>query len=113
MTPQTGPTEPLRATLGDETADVVARAREALENVTDGPWEAQQYDDHPGDEGCGLLAGVGIAQRGIGYIGIYHWNSVEQSETDAAFVAAARSLIPELIAEVERLHSLPTTKDQQ
>lgn len=88
MTPQTG----TEATQGHETADVVARAREALENVTRGPWK--------------------LGNRG--YPDVVHtpngclWHPTRgdiNNQRDGEFVAASRSLIPELIAEVERLHS--------
>jgi hypothetical protein len=87
------------------TDDVVTRAKASLEGVTEGPWEAQEWDSHAnGDRGCGILAGTpGMRQRGIAYTGLYHWNSQASAEADAAFIVAARSLVPELVAEIERL----------
>jgi hypothetical protein len=84
--------------------DVVVRAKAALEGVPDAPWEAQDWDSHAnGDRGCGILAGIGMHQRGIAYTGLYHWNPPEEAEATAAFIVAARSLVPALVAEVERL----------
>jgi len=82
--------------------DVVTRAKAALEGISDGPWDLDLDPDDYFDKydvpvydaatnslsscpDCGVRGGFG--------------------ERDAHFVAAARSLVPELIAEVERLHS--------
>lgn len=72
-----------------ETADVVSRARGALEGVTEGPWR----------------------QNGNHSVYTPQWDCVAltygDNKADAMFIAAARFLIPELIAEVERLRDLP------
>lgn len=77
------------------TDDVVARAREALRGVTEGPWVHMHPDqccaDHcidiPGASHCGM-------------------HDLDMRYEDAQFIAAARELVPELIAEVERLSDL-------
>jgi len=77
-------------------ADVVFRAKAALEDVTAGPWvaRAESDGDYPiyadggpifGCPDCGVRGGAGRA--------------------DAEFIAAARSLVPELVAELERLRA--------
>lgn len=70
-------------------SDVVQRAKQALEGVTEGPWRWGIVDDD--DEylldPCGVQVPTYIKENTV-------------------FIAAARSLVPELIAEVERLHGL-------
>lgn len=70
----------------------MARAKAALKGVTEGPWDAPaQLLGSP----CTTVFGAG--RRHV----LYHAGGY----TDAQFVAAARTLIPELVAEVERLRS--------
>jgi hypothetical protein len=66
--------------------DVVARAKAALEGVTPGPWEMRDSFVYP----------LSISAR-LGGI----W------PVDAQFIATARQLVPELVAEVERLRRQP------
>lgn len=70
--------------------DIVARARAALEGVTRGPWKLgnRHYPDvvHT-PRGC-------LWHPDLGRI---------NDPTDGEFIAAARTLVPELLAEVERL----------
>lgn len=74
-------------------SDVVERAKAALEGVSRGPWKLgnRTYPDvvHS-PNGC-----LWNPDRGE----INH-------QADGEFVAAARSLVPELVAEVERLRDL-------
>lgn len=71
-------------------SDVVERAKAALSGVTEGPWDAPaQLLGSP----CTTVFGVGRKHV------LYHAGGY----TDAQFVAAARSLVPELVTEVERL----------
>lgn len=92
--------------------DVVARARAVQSGVTDGPWswttpqygvpelmgragdpETYEYDtevleaSHSGECGCRSACELELSV----------------SDADRAFIAAARSLVPELVAEVEKL----------
>ena len=62
-------------------SDITERAKEALEGVTPG-WEVRDEFIYPLSIRCGV---GGIWKR------------------DAEFIAAARTLVPELVAEVERL----------
>lgn len=67
---------------GELSPDVVARAKAALEGVTEGPWEMRDSFVYP----LSISARLGGIRPG-----------------DAEFIAAARSLVPELVAEVEQL----------
>lgn len=94
--------------------DVVARAKSSLAGVTQGPWswtvprygvpelmgragdpETYEYDtevleaSHSGECGCRSACELELSV----------------SDTDRAFIAAARSLVPELVAEVEELRA--------
>lgn len=68
-------------------SDVVARAKAALEGVDDGPWRVIGY---------GNIQSLATRPR----------VAKVTTTANAAFVASARTLIPELIAEVERLRSI-------
>jgi len=87
-------------------ADVIVRAKAALEGVTEGPWEAiyHHHDtSYPSDvyhvitERTGDLVAVADDES----------RSYEEPHgkfgRDAHFIAASRTLVPELLAEVERL----------
>ena len=76
---------------GEAVSDVVARAKSALEGVTGGPW-----DWFSADQCCGGTCvdnGHGLPLHSGG----------DLLPRDARFIAAARSLLPELVAEVENL----------
>ncbi|AEJ92513.1 hypothetical protein SEA_TOTO_42 [Mycobacterium phage Toto] len=64
------------------------RAKAALEGVTEGPWTWT----HGMDARAMVLGPDNLRVKLEGY-------------RDAEFIASARSLVPELIAEVERLHT--------
>lgn len=70
-------------------SDLVARAEAALEGVTEGPWHY-------------FFAGQCCAQPCIDNGHGLPLHSVEIEHCDARFIAAARTLVPELLAEVER-----------
>lgn len=75
-------------------SDVVQRAKAALRGATEGPW-----DYYIGEQCCGGTCvdnGHGLPLHSGG----------DLLPSDAMFIAAARSLVPELVAEVERLHGL-------
>lgn len=84
-------------------SDVVERARTLLEGVTRGPWQLELVDGKP------------VEHQHYQYDSMDEWYDVDgpndgwlahcQDVADARFIAAARSLVPELVAEVERLHS--------
>ena len=68
---------------GPVSDDVVARAKAALQGVPDGPWT---------HIGGGHVEGA----QGIPVAKVWGLNK-------AAFIAQARTLVPELVAEIERL----------
>ena len=84
------------------------RLRELAENATPGPWEAQDYDDHPGDEGsCILTHEPERGTRAIAYAIAYPWTTPESCEADAELIAKFRTAVPALLdmldqAEAER-----------
>lgn len=89
--------------------DVVARAKAALEGVTAGPWSWR----FEGRDGRGDDALVSRSVTISGYparVLSGEWQDegggVAVGSADAEFIAAARSLVPELVAEVERLRGL-------
>ena len=87
------------------------RLRELASGATPGPWEAQDYDDHPGDEGsCVLTHEPERGTRAIAYAIAYPWTTPESCEADAEFIAASRQAVPALLyqldqAEAERDHA--------
>lgn len=83
--------------MGDRLQEI--REREAA--ATAGPWQAQEYDDHLGDEGCAILAGNGMGQRGIAYSLPYSWHGQDAVEADAEFIAQAREDVPFLLEQVD------------
>ncbi|WP_108990410.1 hypothetical protein [Streptomyces coelicoflavus] len=73
-------------------ADITARA----EAATPGPWCTDAWEIYQGTEyQPGLSQWIGETCRGT--------TSPEQDRADAAFVAAARTDVPALLAEVRRL----------
>lgn len=82
--------------------DVVARAKAALEDVTVGPWEVTG-----GVVWCGQVIAVPDPSDPTGQTPMPELLQEKICDTapgaDAEFIAAARSLVPELVAEVERL----------
>jgi hypothetical protein len=89
--PREQTTEPAR--------DVVARAKAALEGVT-APWSVDPdgTGGEPDWDDGELWLDVNGAHGG--------WVAHCQDRATAEFIAAARSLVPELVAEVERLRSV-------
>lgn len=98
--------------------DVVECAKAALEGTTDGPWgtdgeliASELVVERPGvtsykhaiaDMETDYYAEEG-ADEGETYGDAEPWRPFEQMEADAEFIAQARTLVPELVAEVERL----------
>jgi hypothetical protein len=62
-------------------SDIVARAEKALVGVTDGPWVLSEPDGN--------------------WIWPHVCNTYASSPADSAFIAAARTLVPELVAELK------------
>lgn len=105
---------PVRPTQPQPT-DVIERAKDALEGVTDGPWRIAT-NRHPECSG-----------RSWGWIEgpRPHWTWSDDKRghrADAQFIAAARSLVPELaaaladfvgaVAEIRALHYAADTSDR-
>lgn len=89
------PTEPAKVAQGGSEAagtDILARVDEVTEGVTEGPWEQN------GNSGVHTLAGRCIA---LTYAS--DWNGQGANKRDARFIAAARTLVPELRDEIARL----------
>lgn len=99
--------------------DIVARAKAALEGVTEGPWATdgtmiacELVKESPGitsykygiadmsEDEYDEEDGEGTYEDGVSY------RPYEAMATDAEFIAAARTLVPELIEEVEHLRAL-------
>lgn len=65
--------------------DILTRAEKACEGVTEGPWEVDPGNDFSAYHDVGGPGGLWVAQT-------------KHAAHDAAFIAAARTLMPELIA---------------
>lgn len=96
------------------TDDLIDRAKTALEGVTEGPWEhcVGPDDETPTEYSARTLTGSGepihvlIADSPdpkFAYIVPAITGDGPTSARNAQFIAAARTLLPELLAEVERL----------
>ena len=75
---------------GANPTDVVQRAKQALEGVTDGPWE---YDES--EKTLEMFKGP-VVWLGDGDLGAVLENHYQDAE-NGQFIAAARSLVPELV----------------
>ena len=82
-------------------ADVIARAKAALEGVTEGPWRASLLDGIDYEDGSSCIRG-GVYPDVHGSAPVF-LSSSGIDRRDARFIAAARTLVPELLAEVKRL----------
>lgn len=82
-------------------ADVIVRAKAALEGVTEGPWRASLLDGIDYEDGSSCIRG-GVYPDVHGSAPVF-LSSSGIDRRDARFIAAARTLVPELLAEVERL----------
>lgn len=96
------------------TADVVSRARQALDGITPGPWEHRvgPPDETPGEYFTGTLIGDGeplhvliapSADPEFAYVVPAITGDGPTSGRNAEFIAAAPGLVAELADEVERL----------
>lgn len=78
-------------------SDVVERAKAALEGTTEGPWIAE-YSSEEGN--CVIPHDAESTREAVATTHLYH------QRADAEFIAQARTLVPELVAEVEELRLL-------
>lgn len=97
--------------------DIIERAKAALEGATEAPWFVHDFADPLVSENpdasavtvsCDHPAHITVASMGGGRMGS---RSIEQAQKDARFIADARQLVPELIAEVERLRAALADKE--
>ena len=86
------------------TDDVIARATAALEGVTEGPWRTSLLDGIDYEDGSSCIRG-GVYPSEHGSAPVF-LASGGIDRRDARFIAASRTLVPELLAEVERLQGL-------
>ncbi|MCG5431212.1 hypothetical protein LV457_02765 [Mycobacterium sp. MYCO198283] len=109
--------------MTDTPDDIVTRAHQALEGITEGPWEHRTAPHRDDDEmpvsaadkaewQNGTLIGDGEPLHVLiaaspdpefAYIVPALTGDGPTSERNAEFIAAARTLLPELVAEVKRL----------
>jgi hypothetical protein len=93
---------------------VLARAKAALEGVTAGPWRWNEdgEDELVSDtERTQLLSGRGDYATVV-LSGVWHNDDtagVYVEDADGQFIVEARQLVPELVAEIERLQSAGKT----
>lgn len=72
--------------------DIITRAEAALEGVTDGPWVAE----YSGEQGnCVIPHDAQSTREAVCTTHLYY------QVADAEFIAAARQLVPELVAELK------------
>lgn len=79
------------------TDEEIKRLRELCEKATPGPWESTGYDDHPGDQGWYVNA----LQPGGAVAVALPYN--RRAEADHLLIIAARTALPRLLDEVDRL----------
>ncbi len=86
--------------------DVVARAKAALEGITPGPWETIYHfhdTSYPSDTYHVLTALTGDTVAEVDDQRRIYDEPHGEFGHDAEFIAAARSLIPGLVAEVDKV----------
>lgn len=99
--------------------DLLERSNAMLDGVTEGPWDVVW--EHPeGEYVCGppyayaiygpadhaTLDAVGVSDEYKAQYGHQITEIVGLSDADAEFIAGARTLVPELVAEVKRLRAM-------
>lgn len=83
--------------------DVVTRAKAAMEGIAPGPWELELVDGEPVEHWHFNYDSTEGWYDVVGPNG--GWMAHCQDIPAARFIAAARDLVPELIAEIERLRA--------
>ena len=81
--------------------DLIERAKASLEGTTEGPWRVS----HAGNVHYGVSHGEYSFPTVVKARCEYDGFGNGSSRADANFIAEARTLVPELIAEVERLRA--------
>lgn len=84
-------------------SDLIRRAREALVDVTPGPWFPNYPDYH-----AGMVEVVGPAMRCVGFTIATDVDAekAQRIKADASFVAAARDLVPAMADRLEAQEAL-------
>lgn len=107
--------------------DVVDRAKQALVGVTEGPWDhhiapSEGSTETPAGYLALTLIGDGeplhvltaqSPEPKFAYVVPAVTGDGPTSAVNADFIAAARSLVPELVAEIERLRTAQSDTNQQ
>lgn len=97
-------------------SDVVGRSKAALEGITEGPWEHRvgPEDETPAEYFNGTLINSGeplhvliapSVEPQFAYVVPAITGDGPGSARNAEFIAQARTLVPELVAEIERLRA--------
>lgn len=83
--------------------NLIRRAREALKDVSPGPWFPNYPDYH-----AGMVKVVGPAMRCVGFTIATDVDAekAQRIKADARFIAAARDLVPEMAARLEAQEAL-------
>lgn len=91
-------------------SELTTRARAVLDGVMEGPWEVGENDDEVLSVGAGTFLSDPDDYKSTDLIYSVDLTGIEldsadyaQLQRDAAFVSAARTMLPELIEENERL----------
>ena len=79
------------------TDNELSKLRALTDSATPGPWSAMPFDD------CSRVYSGEPLKGRLVVISPYEYNP--RDEEDAAFIAAARTAVPALIGEVERLRA--------
>ncbi|HEU4641258.1 MAG TPA: hypothetical protein VFS44_02305 [Gemmatimonadaceae bacterium] len=91
------------------TAERLAEIKQRADAATPGPWWTRDHGNHPPN----TLSGVSIfappdARPFKGNLVAFTGTAdiYEDGQRDAAFISEARTDVPDLVAEIERLHAL-------
>lgn len=90
-------------------SDVVAQAKAALKGVTPGPWGRHDFGYAGEQEPSSIIIHAGkfdwqAIRDGDFIASTAAWDA--QEDRDAEFIAQARTLVPALVAEIERLRAV-------
>lgn len=90
--------------MTEPTPDQLAEWRRLADEATEGPWEAYSLPAVP--PGQWQMVGVGQVDNEMGH------RIEAMFDDDAAFIAAARTAVPVLLDEVERLREALATQEE-
>lgn len=104
----------MASNTGDSTPDVVARATKSLEGITAGPWETRVHAMPGHTIGEWFVREIVQPSDDFHDLNVLKVRGARNAaksccwpptQADAEFIAAARTLVPELITEVTRLRA--------